>query len=102
MQGKLPSLDALQQCTSISSLRADLVELCSDHGELMRLDIVPAVQAGRQQAVCLMRMRTPAQEHSLMRAMGIGRFGGELVLVVNLQPWLSASKEPAALGAQHH
>lgn len=102
MQPSPPSLDALQQCTSISSLRVALSALCRGHGELLRLDIVPAAQAGKQQALCLMRMQTLAQEHSLMRALGIGRFGGEMVLVVSLKPWLSAGNAPVLHGDRHH
>lgn len=83
------SLDLLQHCVSISSLRVLLQALCSSHGQLQRLDIVPAARVGRRQALCFLRMQTAAQEHSLIRALGIGRFGGELVLVVNL-----ASPEP--------
>lgn len=84
MQISPPGLDALQRCVSISSLHVALSALCSGHGDVLRLDIVPAGQAGRRQAVCFLRMQTAAQEHSLMRALGIGRFGGELVLVVKL------------------
>lgn len=78
------SLEALQWCTSISGLRVALGVLCRAYGDLRRLDIVPAAQGGRQQALCFLRLQTAAQEESLMRALGIGRFGGELVLVVKL------------------
>jgi hypothetical protein len=97
-----PGLDALQKCSSISSLRAALTALCSDHGELLRLDIVPTAQAGRQQAMCFMRLRTTAQELSLMRSLGIGRFGGELVLVVSLESWLHSSRGSAAHSELRH
>lgn len=80
------SLDALQQCTSISSLRQELGALCSRYGQLHGLKIVPSGQPGQRQALCFLRMQTSDQETSLMHALGIGRFGGGLVLVLNLAP----------------
>lgn len=77
-------LDDLRQCASISTLRAAVSALCSRHGDLRHLDIVPTAQAGRRQALCFLRMQTDAAELSLMQSLGIGRFGGELVLVVDL------------------
>jgi hypothetical protein len=80
------SLDALQRCTSISSLREALSALCSRYGQLHGLNIVSSGQPGRRRALCFLRMQTSDQEKSLMHALGIGRFGGGLVLVLTLTP----------------
>ncbi len=77
-------LDALRLCASTACLRAALTLLCSRHGQLLRLEILPTQQAGRRQALCFLRMQTQAQEQRVMRALGLGRFGGDLVLVVDL------------------
>lgn len=82
--GPTSPLDDLRRCTSISMLRSALYALCSQHGQLRHLDIVAAAQAGRRQALCFLRMQTKAEEQSLVHALGIGRFGGEVVLVVHL------------------
>lgn len=37
-----------------------------------------------RQALCFLRMESAEQELQLARELGIGRFGGELVLVVDL------------------
>ncbi len=88
-------LDALRLCASPDCLRAALILLCSQHGEVRRLDILPARQVGRRQVLCFLRMQTLEQEVGLMQALGIGRFGGGLVLVVDLA---SPSHQPDLVG----
>lgn len=61
-----------------------MTALCSQYGQLLRLDILPAGRLGRQQVLCVLRMQTLAQDQRLMQALGIGRFGGDLVLVIDL------------------
>jgi hypothetical protein len=87
------SLDALQQCTSISNLRAALGALCSRYGQVHALNIMPSGQPGRRQALCFLRMQTSDQEQRLMHALGIGRFAGGLVLVVSLRPALPTGEQ---------
>ncbi len=51
----------------------------------------------KQQALCFVRMASEEEEQQLMSGLGIGRFGGELVVVVDLlaeQP-----SQPAALSS---
>lgn len=76
----------LQNFTDISSLRPALHSLCSRFGSVARLDILAASQAGKRQALCFLRMDSPAQERDLMAELGVGRFGGDLVVIVDLQP----------------
>ena len=49
------------------------------------LDILAASQAGKRQALCFLRMVSADQENQLMRELGVGRFGGDLVVIVDLQ-----------------
>jgi hypothetical protein len=69
----------------LAGLRSALDALCSRYGRLRHLTILPANHVGRQQALCFMRMANIEEEQRIMTALGIGRFGGELVLVVNLR-----------------
>lgn len=79
-----PSLAQLNQCTDVASLHPTLQELCARFGKVARLDVLPVEQAGHQQALCFWRMQTPEAEEKIMRSWGVGRFGGDLVMVVNL------------------
>jgi hypothetical protein len=80
------SFDQLTHCTDIADLRPALQSLCSNFGSLSRLDILPASQGGKRQALCFLRMATFEQERRLMDELGVGRFGGDLIVVVDLQP----------------
>lgn len=75
----------------IGHLRPALQSLCASYGSVARLDILTARQEGKRQALCFLRMDTPDQERHLMQELGIQRFSGDLVLVVDLQPHDSAS-----------
>lgn len=86
------ALDPLKACPDSQALRAALHALCTPHGQIARLDILPTFQAGRQQALCFLRMATHEQEQLLMDRLGFGRFGGEIVIVVELKSrWQSDS-----------
>lgn len=78
-------LDSLQNCADVNSLRLGLRSLCARFGSIAQLDILTARQAGKLQAICFLRMDSPAQEQQVMSELGIGRFGGDLVVVVDLQ-----------------
>lgn len=77
-------LDELRYCEDAAALRARLLEISAPFGPLGRLDILTSLHEGRQQAICFMRLGTPEQERAFMKAVGVGRFGGEIVLVVDL------------------
>lgn len=77
-------LDELKSCTDIGTLRSALLAVCTRFGSIARLDILAAGQAGKRQALCFLRMNSDEQEQQLARELGIGRFGGDLVLVVSL------------------
>ena len=93
-----PELAHLDGHHDLVGLRSALDALCSLYGSLRHLTILPANHVGRQQALCFLRMASSEEEDRIMTALGIGRFGGELVLVVNLRPSLvpGASVQAAA------
>jgi len=74
----------LTNYADIASLRPAVHALCSRYGDVARLDILAASQAGKRQALCFVRLGSSEQERQLMRDLGVGRFGGDLVLVVDL------------------
>lgn len=78
------TLELLQNCSDIDHLRPLLHAICLGFGTVARLDILTATQAGKRQALCFMRMGEQQQEEELMRALGAGRFGGDIVLIVEL------------------
>ncbi len=79
-------LDRLSHCASVGDLKQELRALCSRFGAIMRLDVLMANLPGKKQAICLWRMESPEREEELMSEFGVGRFGGDLVMVVDLEP----------------
>ncbi|MES2283713.1 MAG: RNA-binding protein [Pseudomonadota bacterium] len=77
-------LETLEQCDDIDALDPVLRSLCARFGSIARLDILPASHLGKHQALCFLRMDTPEQEEKIVRELGVGRFGGDLILVVDL------------------
>lgn len=77
--------DQLNNFADISALKPALHSLCSRYGSVARLDILAASQAGKRQALCFLRLGSAEQERHLMRELGVGRFGGDLVVIVDLQ-----------------
>ena len=77
-------LEILERCDGIDALHRAMHLLCADFGAISRLDILPASHLGKRQALCFLRMDTLDQEEKMIRELGIGRFGGDLILVVDL------------------
>ena len=80
----MSTLARLQQHADVASLKSALHQLCSEFGRITRLDILTAMHEGTKQAICFLRMERPEQEQVLMKSLGVGRFGGEVVFVLNL------------------
>jgi hypothetical protein len=78
------ALAELRQHNDVNSLKSALHQLCSEFGRITRLDILTAMHEGTKQAICFLRMERPEQEQQLMKTLGVGRFGGEVVFVLNL------------------
>ena len=79
------ALRDLTQCGDVGSLQSALRSLCSEFGSLSRLDILTMSEAGKRQAVCLLRLDSAEQEQNLMTKLGAGRFGEDLCVVVDLR-----------------
>jgi hypothetical protein len=80
------SLHDLQKCSDVSALTPALHKLCSSFGRVDKLSILTAMHKGARQAVCFLRLESPEKERVLMKTLGVGRFGGEVVFVVDLKP----------------
>jgi len=78
--------EQLQNFADITALRPAVHGLCSRYGSVARLDILAASQAGKRQALCFLRMDSAEQERELMCGLGVGRFAGDLVMVIDLHP----------------
>ena len=78
------AFDQLQNFSDIGTLKPALHSLCSRYGSVARLDILAASQAGKRQALCFVRMDSAEQERQLMSDLGVGRFAGDLVMIVDL------------------
>jgi hypothetical protein len=80
------SLHDLNECPDVATLTPALQGLCSHFGRVDKLAILTARHEGAQQAICFLRMESTETEQRLMKALGVGRFGGEVVFVVDLKP----------------
>jgi hypothetical protein len=78
------ALDDLRQCPDVATLKPALQRLCEKFGKIARLDVLTAMHEGAKQAICFLRLDTPDKEVALMKALGVGRFGGEIVFVLDL------------------
>mgnify|MGYP001764922739 CR=1 FL=1 len=80
----MSALAELRQHRDVNSLKSALHQMCGQFGRITRLDILTAMHEGTKQAICFMRMERPEQELQLMKTLGVGRFGGEVVFVLDL------------------
>jgi hypothetical protein len=95
------ALDELRQCTDVATLKPALPRICERFGRIARLDILTAIHESTKQAICFLRMDTSDKEMALMKSMGVGRFGGEVVFVVDLNaPVLSEDAGPPSQRAE--
>ena len=81
-----PLFDQLKTCANLDSLRSTLHVLCAPLGTVAELEVFQVDQAGRHQAICFWHMQSKDEDARVMREWGVGRFGGELVAVVDLEP----------------
>lgn len=80
-----PSTEHLKNCNDASEIKRELRSMCSRFGRIMRLDVLMARRGGMRQAMCFWRMETPEREDAVMSEFGVGRFAGDLVMIVELQ-----------------
>ncbi|MGY8905328.1 MAG: hypothetical protein ACKVIH_12340 [Burkholderiales bacterium] len=79
------ALAKLGACANVTSLKSALHMICAEYGAVDRLEILTARQGGKHQALCFLRMQSPEQEQHIMNSLGVGRFAGDLVVVVDLK-----------------
>jgi hypothetical protein len=78
-----------------------LQRLCGKFGRIARLDVLTAMHEGTKQAICFLRLDSTEKEQVLMKALGVGRFGGEIVFVVDLHaPVASEDEGPSSEWAE--
>lgn len=87
----------LENFSDIGTLKPAIHSLCSRYGSVARLDILAASQAGKRQALCFVRMDSAEQERQLMSDLGVGRFAGDLVMIVDLHTPGTVRSETAGL-----
>jgi hypothetical protein len=91
------ALDELGHCPDVATLKPALQRLCGKFGRIARLDVLTAMHEGRKQAICFLRLDSHEKEQVLMKTLGVGCFGGEVVFVVDLSvPMTSESAGPSS------
>ena len=96
-----PSADRLD----IFAVKDRLHALFSRYGQVQRLDLVRADEGQAQRVMCFLRMSRPEDEQAVGQALGMGRFGGDLVMVVALDneaapPWPARPEGPGLTAYQ--
>ena len=78
------ALKDLSHCDDIGSLESALQGTLLRIGPVSRLDVLPLVGAGKRQAICLLRLDSPARQQDLMTKLGASRFRDDVCVVVEL------------------
>lgn len=95
-------IEHLKNCIDHTDLKSQLQLICSRFGSVARLDILIATQAGKRQALCFLRMASVEDEGRLMHELGVGRFGGDIVVVVDLNhPVADSSLQSTQVGGAY-
>ena len=76
----------LKNCASVGDVKREIQQLCARFGSILRIDVLLARRSGMRQAMCFWRMESREREEEVMSEFGVGRFGGDLVLIVDLEP----------------
>lgn len=94
----MTALDELRQYSTVDALKPALRRLCEKFGQIARLDVLTAVHEGTRQAICFLKLESQEMEHALMTTLGVGRFAGEIVFVLDLD--VSSAGEEAGPSSQ--
>lgn len=97
----IPSDPAMADAPDIFALRDRLHTLFSGYGEVLRLDLVRADQGQARRVMCFLRMSREEEEQALVHALGMGRFGGDLVMVLALEPQPAAASPWRGAAPRH-
>lgn len=76
-------LKSLASCGDITSLKSAVNEICTEFGRVTRIDVLTTAEARKRRALCFLRLESPAQEQKLMNALGLPRFGDDVLVVVD-------------------
>ena len=99
----MSELAELRQHSNVTSLKPALLQLCGRFGRITRLEILTSMREDTKQAICFLRMERPDQELQLMKVLGVGRFSGEVVFVLDLKaPVTSEDLGPSSQWADSH
>jgi hypothetical protein len=79
------AFELLGECADVVSLETALRAICAEFGALSCLDVLISRRGGKHRALCFLRMVSPADENKLIEQLRFGRFGGNLVAVVDLK-----------------
>ena len=83
-QSRAERLKALAGCGDPDRLKAAIRELCAEFGKVTSMSIMTMTEAEQRRALCFLRLESQAQEIELMTSLGAGRFGNEVLIVVDL------------------
>ena len=77
-------LKSLSSCGDIISLKSAVEQICNEFGKVTRIEVLTTAEAKKRRALCFLRLESPAQERQLMNALGLPRFGDDVLVVVEL------------------
>lgn len=77
-------MKALQGCGDPVELRSAMHALCAEFGKVTNIDILTMSEAEKRRALCFLRLESEEQEQQLMISLGVGRFGNDVLVVVEL------------------
>ena len=77
-------LKPLAGCRDAGSVESAVREMCAEFGKLTRIHIMTLAEAGQRRALCFLRLKSEAQETRLIASLGVGRFGNDVLVIVDL------------------
>lgn len=78
-------IENLQGRHDLAGVRAGMLRVCGSFGRVHNLTIFAVNHVDQPRAVCFVRMASAEEDQRIMASLGIGRFGGQLVVVVSLR-----------------
>ena len=80
-----PPIEKLKACKDADELNTALRALCESFGAVRSLRILEAGKPGQHQMLCFLQFETADAKRSFSTEFSVGSFGGELIVVVDLQ-----------------
>jgi hypothetical protein len=77
-------LQSFASCRDADSLRSAMRALCTEFGEVTKMDFFTMAEAEKRRALCFLRLDSPDHEQVLMADLGAARFGDDLLVIVDL------------------